>query len=263
MRSIVLALLLASSGLVGLASAGHLDTAPCVYVNGVCQCPPGFQESGSVCIKPRCEMSCSCPNGQVFDEERHECVPLSPDPDPECAEDQPWVGYRSTEPVRQLATGTGLDAGMCEGEHWDGQDAIRAGGEACQTEVLTTDGTPWGASYCHGHDPNACCTLDPLALAGLRVTLTGHEAYAAGGAILVGNAALYVGLRDDVMVAAYYRDGTPGNLVFSIVPRPPVSYGHVNESDCDQAAYQQAAWNQAAEQCGRDNTAFTAYAGLP
>lgn len=180
----------------------------------------------------------------------------------DCEADQPWIGYRSTDPVRAivapLAAGSGALVEACEGEQWDGQDGIEGG---------TTFG------YGLGEDPNAGPVGSPFDPFGVRVTSRGtSEVYVALRVEFVGRFAVYGGtcgagetglegaascegtraLRSGV----YARDGTPGNVLATIVTCGfRVTGCYVEESDCSQAVYQQGQYVPPSP-CRRDNTAF-------
>lgn len=187
----------------------------------------------------------------------------------DCEEEQPWIGYRTSDPVRALAAPMIEDAGVfasaCEGEQWDGQDSI-AGRDT--------------VAYRLGEDPNTMASDDPLDPVGARATLRDeNEAYLALNLALVGRAAIYVGTcgageaglegeascrgTRELRSGVYVRDNTPGNGPTNLLRcLLSVAGCYVSESDCSQEIYQQGAYNPPS-QCQRDNTAFGAMLVLP
>lgn len=169
-------------------------------------------------------------------------------------EDQPWIGWRHTDLLRDVYAGLGAPGGLrpCEGEHWDGQDPVWSGGAACNGP--RADASPQGASFdsCMGADPNAPSNSHP----GGRASLAADRAYASANAPLAGRAAVYV---DSSSAALYVRDNTPDNLVWgrtwSVTNNAPI------ESDCDQSTYHSGV-RSGDSRCNRDNTAVTIEHGL-
>lgn len=290
MRSIVAAMLaLASLGLLSGVQAYVLSDAPAALLPPTCKppkywdvllqkcaCPPPMEEDGDSCRWPDCYfVSCPLPCPDGWERWGHFCLPpcpegttrgplggCRPDPkphDPACEEGQPWIGYRSTEVVQAVAQDAGyLRLGACEGEQWDGEDPVRPEGDPCETHADLTDVATPSLSFCHGPDPNACC--EPF---GARFGFD-DGLYGAVGAHPAANVAVFVAPRDSGVVGAVYvRDNTPGNLLFPFYSMTGVDKGHAAEGDCDQATYEEAARTGDRSLCGRDNTAFGAYAGLP
>lgn len=178
---------------------------------------------------------------------------------PDCESNQPWIGYRTTAPVRDTYTAMGAPGGLnpCEGEHWDGQDSTNSANPGC-TPSASPDPADAYVIYCLGPDPNAMTGEDPLNPLGVRVSSDGSESYVGANIVLVGRVVVYVGPD---AVGVYLRDNTPGNLLATVISAARVTQGYVSENDCDQSLYQQGAMS-GTPLCGRDNTAITVEHGL-
>ncbi|HUR69045.1 MAG TPA: hypothetical protein VM370_07340 [Candidatus Thermoplasmatota archaeon] len=178
---------------------------------------------------------------------------------PDCESTQPWIGYTSTTAVRDTYNqdlGHPGDLNVCEGEHWDGQDTVRSDqAEASCTGTVNADPNALFAGICSDNGAaDGWSESNPLTPLGLRVSSDGTNAvYVGTNIVLVGKAVLYV---DHSAVAVYVEDNTPTNALATVVSAPRVTQGHVDETDCDQATYQDGAINHTAA-CGRDNTAIT------
>ena len=194
----------------------------------------------------------------------------------ECEEGQPWIGYRTSEPARATAepmledAGFGFDA--CEGEQWDGQDAVQPGWSAPCAGYLHTVPEEAAAGMCLGADPNGMSGQDPLAPLGFRASTSElREGYLAANVVLVARVAVYVGTcgederglegetscqgARELRTGVYARDNTPGNVLATLVQCSTQIICYVSEGDCSHETYVRSAMT-GERMCGRDNTAF-------
>lgn len=182
--------------------------------------------------------------------------------DPDCEADQPWIGYRTTGPVRSVyytnAPAPLNTVNTCEGEHWDGQDSVQPDQSTTCTPSANPDPADFFVGSCLNADPNTALGEDPTNPLGFRVSTDGSQVYTAANIALVGRAAVYVG-QDSAGV--YLRDNTPSNVLATVVSSARVTQGYVDETDCSQATYQEGAMT-GTPLCGRDNTAITVEHGL-
>ena len=180
--------------------------------------------------------------------------------DPDCEDNQPWIGYSRTDPVRNVyqAQGSPLGLALCEGEHWDGQDTVQSDQPANCNAPVNPDPNDLFVGYCLGPDPNSMEGGNPLNPLGLRVGAKDGAVYASANIGLVGRAAVYT---DDSTTAIYLRDNTPGNVLATVVSTARITTGYVDENDCPQSVYQAGAYAPPSS-CGRDNTAITLEHGL-
>lgn len=200
----------------------------------------------------------------------------------DCEPDQPWIGYRSTDPVRAIvdpalvAHGVTLDA--CEGEQWDGQDPLGPNEPANCAGALDLDPSRLHASFCQGPDPNEGWD-NVTAPVGARVSSNDlREGYLALDLAFVARASVYAGTcgageeglegaascggTRELRTGIYVRDNTPGNAIVTALTCMRYVGCYVAESDCTHAVYLYGAYNPPSP-CGRDNTAFGAAVVLP
>ena len=185
----------------------------------------------------------------------------------DCEADQDYIGYRTTAPARaavEEATAGLASIAACEGEQWDGQDAVPA--------------APL-AEWRLGRDPNGAPDNDPLDPLAFRVTAGEGEAYAAANVFLLARVAVYAGTCGDgeaglegesrcrgtreLRTGLYARDNSPSNALARIVQCSTRIICNVHEGDCDQQTYREQQYTSDPSRCGRDNTAFGAMLVLP
>lgn len=170
---------------------------------------------------------------------------------PDCEEDQPLIGYRSTDFLKDTVRGQGLN--VCEGEHWDGQDTVQPDQTPSCNPSTSLVPTDLFVGFCTGTAPDTGSQDDPLTT-GARVSSANlNEVYAGADIHPVGMAFVYV---SEDRTAVYVHDNTPGNVLATIVSTPRITQGYVSENDCSQDVYQTGAYSPPS-QCGRDNTAIT------
>ena len=188
-------------------------------------------------------------------------VAAADEADPDCESGQPWLGYRTSMPVRgTIYNNTPItqdSLNTCEGEQWDGQDTVSDEGASCDPTV-NADPSDLFVGRCLGANPNDAIGNDALNPLGVRVASDGSAVYAAANIALVGRAAVYT---DGGTTAVYLRDNTEGNVLASAISALRITQGYVDETDCDQAVYQDGAMT-GTPKCGRDNTAITVEQGL-
>ena len=195
----------------------------------------------------------------------------------DCEDEQPWIGYRTSEPVRAAARpaleGMGIGLEACEGEQWDGQDAVEPDWTASCTGSVEPDPDGANAGICMGADPNAMSGDEVTTPVGVRASTAEREAYLGTNVLLVGRVALYAGtcgegepgLEGDascdgareVRTGLYARDNTPGNILATLGQCTRWIICYVSESDCSHDTYVRGAMDPPS-QCGRDNTALGA-----
>lgn len=194
----------------------------------------------------------------------------------DCEPGQPYVGYRNTDLARAIvqgATSGVASLALCEGEQWDGEDAVQPGEpSACPGPRVDVDPSALSTNVCLGEDVNDAPGSDPLNPVGVRASTANlQEAYVSANVALVARGALYVGTcgADDpglegaascagtreLRTGLYARDNTPGNIIATAVTCLIRIICYVSENDCSYETYVYGMYHPPSE-CGRDNTAL-------
>ena len=190
---------------------------------------------------------------------------------------QPWIGYTSTDPVRNLfyqaTDGSGVGFNNCEGEQWDGQDQVSSNpsgsfngaAECTPSSDGITNNNPTNVNLCMSNDLNEDTAANSFLATplGVRVSTDGNRVYVGTNIRGVGDAVVYQSVNSDgtlAQSAIYLRDNsndaTGTNVLATIISAARITKGSVSEADCTQAQYAQSAADPDHPTCGRDNTAI-------
>ena len=204
----------------------------------------------------------------------------------DCEEDQGWIGYTSSDDVRNLYYSllepSDPRVNTCEGEHWDGQDVAQrdnnpGNSAGCGFGTVTDDG--FGVAYCENYDFNtggaSLGEARPVTFRASYKNIDGADNFYVGVDIAgVGRAALFQDLcttcehQANATTGLYLRDNSDQvfsgtNVLATVVSALGLTKGYAGESDCSQETYDEAARTGQRDLCTRDNTAITVEFLLP